>query len=614
MSFSGEVIDACTCLWGEIDVDVDVTMTAKLSVPQDNVLRMHCTIEHDANDLEVFCCAMTAAQFWPIVGALMLDKGMVDWGELLGGVLLGPLAVFIGAIVKASSQTPDFEASEPCQKLSDEEFQCDQPGSINAGLGTLTLTAVSGLPEGPLLSGTLFTGSSFGVGVLGTEVTPFTWGISGSCNHGFHPALGAGVLLTNSGAAPIGVCECQVIEQTDPQGVYSAQLSDGGQQPSWVVGWVSIGAQLTDEFLQAPYPCKLKIKSSGGARILTIPPPTAISDEEMQALAMKALLTKVNCYRAADPFWGATGRFNPKWHVDPPPDAMVQHLWDVFVGGLEPGERVEAVDAAGETRAAAIADRRGAARLTAVVPPATPGAELALVRVGAGDTGAPILASTGSHGNAIDESRQVLIKEVTLIRHATLSLYGRCSQLSSGHLGGVPSIIAVAENGVRVFDVRTPATPTLVQTVRTRGLRGAALWLDRLVVWGEQGIALFAPGESRVGFPTGGRRFERGVQDAVSLGNFLAVLTDEAIEWVAPDLSSVARPPLRHTHVASAGGRLLIGHARRRDMATRTPAEAERRTAALWLADATRVGRVIARIDSGASTVGIYEVARTYEA
>ena len=600
VSFSGEAIDACTCLWGEIDVDVDVTMTATLSVPQNNTLRMNCTIEHDANDAEVFCCAMTAAQFWPIVGALMLDKGIVDWGQLFGGILLGPLAVFIGTVVMAANQTPDFDAPESCTKISDEELQCDQPVNISAGLGTLTLTGIVGLPQGPLLSGTLFTGTSFGVGVLGTEVSPFSWGITGSCNSGFHPSQSAGVLLTNNGSAPIGVCECSVIEDSDPQDVYLADLSDGGQQPSWVVGFVTIGANMTDEFLAAPYPCKLKIKSSGGARIITLAPPTSISDEEMQALQMQALLAKVNCYSAVDPFWGATGKFNPKWHVDPPPDGFVEHLWDVFIGGLQPGERVQAVDALGEARAAVTADRRGVARLTAVVAPATGGAELALVRVAAGDKGSPISAFSHAHVEASAETRRVLIKEVTLIRRATLPLFGQCSQLSSGRMGGIPSVIAVTENGVRVFDVRTPRVARLAQTVVARGIRGAALWLDRLVVWGEQGIALLAPSESRIGFPAGGHRFERGVQDAASVGNLLRVHTVEEIMWLAPDLSPVSLPPVEVT--------LL------RDTAEQRRPTDEQRAAAPWLADATRVGRVIARIDPGARTVGVYEVARTYDA
>jgi hypothetical protein len=670
VSFSGEVIDACTCLFWDIDVDVDVDMRVRLSVPQDNVLRMKATMEWDLNDAEVFCCALTGALFWPVIGSIMLANEKIGWLEFLGGLALGPLAVFIGVIAQASSQTPDFAPTGSCQKLSDTEVQCDEPVSISAGLGVLTLTGISGLADGPLLSGTLFSGPAFGVAVLQTQVFPFAWGIHGSCNRGFHPGNQAEILLTNTGSAPITVCEVKVVD--DPLGVYSADLTHDPQNPSWVVGSIVIVPDMTDAFLQDKYPCKLMIKSSGGARFITLDPPSPASDAEMQQLEMNAILSKIKCYRAADPFWAATGRMNPKWLVDPPPDDVVQveHLWDIFVAGLRPGEQVLVQDHGGVTVAQGAADSRGLTRVSAIVAPARDGADIAIARLGAGGIaggggdgiasgGAPAPAAGPTHAitptvakaeTAVDESRRVLIKQGTLIRRATLPTYARCGRIAAGRLNGAPSIVAVADDGVRVFDVRRTAAPSLSQSIRAAHLRGAALCGDRLLVWSADGVASFAAGESQVGF-TPARRYAQ-IVDAIKIGNSLAVLTDDGVELLTAELTSAGRIAARGSYLDVSGKQLAVGdahgvrlfdlpmsgtarrtrrYAEGRGAATEPRADvagpdapviaaADRRgaadrldTSAPWRARAARVGRVIARVDPGGRSIGIYDLARAYD-
>lgn len=135
VTFSGEAINACTCLWGEIDVDVDVTNSLALSVPGRDTLRLRLHLDYDLNDLEVFCCILTATLFWPIVGIIY---GAKEPGALLGYVG-GPALVFIGACVLTSNESlvsGSLDAismgGEP-QKLDDTTRQWDVPFTMDMG-------------------------------------------------------------------------------------------------------------------------------------------------------------------------------------------------------------------------------------------------------------------------------------------------------------------------------------------------------------------------------------------------------------------------------------------------------------------------------------------------
>lgn len=598
VSFGGEVIDACTCVFWDIDVDIDVSVRVGLSVPTPNTLRMDATMSWDLNDGEVFCCALTAGLFWPVVGAIMLDNDKIGWDAFLGGLALGPISTFIGTIVMASNATPDIDAGASCTKVSDTHIRCDQTVAISAGLGSLTLDAIAGLPEGPLLSGTMFTGVAFGTPEIATDAGEFSWHLEGSCHSGFHTSNSAQILITSVGTAGVGVCEVNILD--DALGVYGVSLGKNAADPGWVVSVVEIHPTFTDAFLASPYPCKVMIKTNGGARIITIPPPKQITPEQQQALELGAVKAKVDCMKLVDPFWAATGKLNPKWLPNPPPESVFEHLWQVLAIGMHPSDKLVATDHAGQVIATATASARGVAQVSVLTTPIAGGAgELGLARV-AGTAAPRVLsapiarrpgaaaaaAATGAARTVPEDQRKLMIKQIVLVRDATFNLAGHATSIGAGHLGNVPVVFTIDGDGLRVYDASRLAAPYLAQSLRVRGLRGAILWRDSLVLWGEGGLTVLAAGESRVGL--GSTRIVGAIRDVISVGAHLAVLTDDGVSMLAADLSRATVIPARGaTYLATAGRRLLVGTAAGLDAYDLNRSVAPRREASYAVAGIT---------------------------
>lgn len=543
--FSGEVVDACNCFFWSIDVDVDVTIQMRMSIPQADLLQMDAYVSHDSNDAEVFCCAVTNAAFWPVVGLALLSEDKIGWDAYLGGLALGPVGTFISTIVMASTATSDLAVGGACSKISDNHVRCEQGINISAGLGSLAVDAISGLPEGPLLQGTMFVPPPVGTPEITTSASAFSWKVEGGCNRGFQIANSAGISITNSGHAPIQVCDVAVVD--DPLGVYEASLHVITSGMQYDVG---VYASVTDAFLAAPYKCKVMIKTNGGARLVTLSAPAQISPDEQQQLGLGLLVSRANCYKAIDSFYGATGRMKPDWLIDPPPQSLVEHLWQVLATGLQPGDKVVATRQDGQVAAVATAGKRGAAQLSVITAPAAIGEdELVLAHVAAGAP-AQVIA---------EEQRQLVIKQVLLVRSAAFNLVGHAVAIGSGYMGQAPLVYTVDSGGLRVYDCGTLAAPFLAQSMRTQGLRGAVLWHGSLAVWGEQGLTLLAEGESRVGF--GQAVFAGPVRDAVRVGDHLAVLSDDGVHMMGSDLVHTTSPAHGATYLIPVGQRMWLGSA-----------------------------------------------------
>lgn len=545
--FGGEAVDACTCLFWESDVDVDVRVRVSLSVPVSDTLRMDATISFSPSAAEVGCCVLTSTLFWPVVGAVVLADEGGDWGKFLGGLAGGPLVVFIGALLAASDHPLPDATPVSCTKISDTQVRCEQRFALSAGLGRLTLDTIGGLPEGLLLAGTIYTGVPLETPQISTKVGGFTWHLGGSCGSGFGAVCDAGIEIRRASACDVAVCEVRVLD--DLLGVYEASFGEPQGEPGPVVAVVAIRPKPTDAFLADPYPCRVLIQTTGGARIITIPDPQPITIEQQHALELAAIQRKADCKRLVDPFWAATGRLKPEWIPDPPPESVSEHLWQVLAMGMHPGDQLVATDHADHALATATAGARGAAQVSVLTAPLTGGAgELGLTRVP--QRGARL---------APDDRRRLMIKQVLLVRRATFPSAGQATSIGAGHLRGVPVVFAVDGDGLRVYDVGRLPAPYLAQSLRARGLRGALLWRDGLVLWGEAGLAVLAAGQSRVGL--GNLHAVGPVRDLVRIGDHLAVLTDDGVSVLDEDLGRTTVIPAIGTWLATAGPRLLVGTA-----------------------------------------------------
>src|SRR5262249_55605224 len=129
----------------------------EFSVPptQPNLLRQHVKIFFFTNQLQVFCCELTAAGFWPYVGAKLLIKGKTDWTKYLAGLAATPVGVFIAALIAAGNQHVNAPAAANCQQTGDDEFNCDQRfvQGDSALFGRSTLQDCEGLDDGLVLLG-----------------------------------------------------------------------------------------------------------------------------------------------------------------------------------------------------------------------------------------------------------------------------------------------------------------------------------------------------------------------------------------------------------------------------------------------------------------------------
>ena len=189
VNFSGEVPDACQCfLWSE-NISLNVTAEVDLSVPAPDKIRSVTQLSYDVtNEFDLFCCEFTTAFGWAFFGIKYLQQGNLDGWGYLGGLALGPVAVFIGAVYKASnmklSDLGGLNLPSTCTENKDaNEITCTQDVSFpsNPIMGKPTLNIISGLTQGPLLAGTLGTLIDQIQPVLvAIDVHQFTWSLADS--------------------------------------------------------------------------------------------------------------------------------------------------------------------------------------------------------------------------------------------------------------------------------------------------------------------------------------------------------------------------------------------------------------------------------------------------
>jgi hypothetical protein len=83
ISAAVELVDACPFFIDDIDMDADVKIRARLSVPTPNTLRRSLNITAEPSDVgEEIACALTGALLWPFIGPLFLKDE--DIGDGIG--------------------------------------------------------------------------------------------------------------------------------------------------------------------------------------------------------------------------------------------------------------------------------------------------------------------------------------------------------------------------------------------------------------------------------------------------------------------------------------------------------------------------------------------------
>ncbi len=351
-TFSGEAIDACFCLFVQIDLNVDVRVDTQLSLAATGpspTIQLDTFMHADpTSTAEQACCFITGGALWPIVGWFYVDRGQISWGKFLLGFFYWPLlggfyamAFFVGGkpqeLEKNCTQDPGNEEHRICTvdaQLNEESDPCDPEAS------TISLDSLTGRSDAMVLSGAVQQRRLEAPRVGVTEATPFEWhGPRPTCEgtEGDWSAVSTFTVSQVGGEYPLEVCDviavgvlkvlykprivsCTGCPTTVDVEVSTIPWTVGNPHPDWVLVLTNVGAVLV--------------------RIPVLPPLSDQQRAEWDAYIAKWRIT--HCLRP-DGWWEEGELLPTAWSLGPPPRrGATRRVWRVRAGGLESGEQLVA--------------------------------------------------------------------------------------------------------------------------------------------------------------------------------------------------------------------------------------------------------------------------------
>jgi hypothetical protein len=340
-------IHACWCGSEDLNVTAEVDADVLISVPADNTLRLDVYVDVSPDFFDAACCVLTAAAFWPILGTGQVIKGKIkEWQYWLGFL---PFAALIGAIIGINDAGSDMPPPKEFTKDKDndghfyKEQKLDLPD--DPSLGKLILRGAAPLHDtsslhasGLYLYGNLETKVLPQPELQDPELEPFTWGKGGHCSR----RVAANTNFRLYPANPLHwalLKDCDVRVMDDPLNVFKLRTER---------------AAFTDIFIQADfwamsahywepqhrYPCRLMIKTTGGVRIVTLPPLANLSQEQFDALYRQIQFQFVNeCYLPRHRLFEEL-----EWPIEVLIERPGLHNWTVRAAGLAPSLPIQAWD------------------------------------------------------------------------------------------------------------------------------------------------------------------------------------------------------------------------------------------------------------------------------
>jgi hypothetical protein len=597
-AFSGEAVDACQCLWGKIDLGVDISATIALSVPQADTLQMDLFVNWDLDDWEVACCAFTAAVFWGFVGTELLDEGKIDWGEFLAGIAGGATftTVFnavIGAAHGEAGKQVDFPGWQKIDE-DDDGFHYRSSVTNSAALTPLglTMTGLLALPDGVSFGGTQTSPMVIKEARLKLEYSQFEW-VLDECGARTMVAM-AWASFIDLGMAPIHACTVEILSD-DPLNQFGPFLKWADDGLAFRITYASINP----DYFANPYPCQVRVITNGGVRIISFKPIPYISKEDVQTAEKKALIEyplKCKEYLESDQFWKPGGRFNPHWAPDPPWERLVQQ-WHAIVQGLAPGETLT-VQSRGAPVAEISANSRGVLEFAASVAARR------------GEQGLLELQRERSARGV--ERNSVLIKQVPLRPLGTLPAGGRPIALSLLNRPSGPAVALATSEGLALHSLLLPGYSRLMALRLVTGLRGLIFFGGSVIGWGDQGIV--ALGNTIV------PPFEAPISGAAADGRLLLLSQQELHVFERGGRSFIRRDQVQGERLALGHGVLaaadsnavtlydahsfrLIGRIEIRNTAALKPAHFAGARAAFFVSDRDHGGSLVALSERGEISV-----------
>jgi hypothetical protein len=345
VTMSGTQIDACQCLWGEIDIDVDVAIDITIGTedtPEGGNLVLDQRRDTDIqDDLAVVCCVIT----WPFDKLVSLISDIPDF---VVDVLSLPLRTLTASWDQPGGAAGPPPPPDPCTQDPDDEDHktCRYPLGLNPKPDrcrpqslSIVRPRVRGFNDSLVLQAAAIVRElSLPVPVAGA-VDPFVWrspvktcnGLEGQWEAVSHMDVtqgGGDLRLEVKAAIPV-----------TPSGIfYKTALVGSPSCPQAYLSGVDIKV-LPGAINGITVPGHMVLLTTGGNLMVELPVVPARDQAKVDQLAHDYPLWRVNnCYIEMDDW---PGEFDPHWLVDPPPDELVSHqLWVIHAGGLQPGERV----------------------------------------------------------------------------------------------------------------------------------------------------------------------------------------------------------------------------------------------------------------------------------
>ena len=277
---------ACPFFIDDIDLDVDlaVTMGFAIASPTRLAIRFHTAAR--ASDIgEIIGCAVVPTLFWPIAGPLVLDEIESDSGvgDYIAGLLLGlPVicGLFASAVGTKAAKSISADTFGPhCEKRGDTDVECVYPLSINVGDPAfpirLQAADVLGTAAGSVLRGPS-QAKAIPDEVITVTTTPLQWTVSGGCRTGFGFVIQAQIGITSTGSRG-GVCSARGTH--DPLGEFTVSVDRADDM-------VTVRARGEAAYAALPTNtrCVVRVVTTGGVRMITYPPPAALTPERQREL------------------------------------------------------------------------------------------------------------------------------------------------------------------------------------------------------------------------------------------------------------------------------------------------------------------------------------------
>ncbi|WP_043473870.1 hypothetical protein [Kitasatospora sp. MBT66] len=335
MSVDGEVVDACQCLWGKIDLDVTLSASVTASLAGDK-LRFDARGSFEVtDDLEVVCCAVTFVLTLAVGGTVAATADRLSWEHhVVAAAMLPEMAhMATGGI---SGMVPTAPLSLPAELQQDPNDPAhlfmevpipDLPAPDGCGgrRRVMRPATVQGHADGLAVGGALDLPLA-STPDLDIDVTPLKYHPSvHSCSGGAFAANGPGysayiTVKRRGGSHDVEVCDLIVLDSD------LAPVATTSIQPSSCPTdtWIYLDIPYNN-YLLSDVP--VVVVTSVGGRQMVVPAGAPVSKDEQRNLEIQAEAQRISrCYAKQK-------RWDIRWQVDPP-DVLAQRtrrLW-AFTG------------------------------------------------------------------------------------------------------------------------------------------------------------------------------------------------------------------------------------------------------------------------------------------